>query len=82
MLILHLISTGGYKKITNFKRKGAKVMLALGGWADSAGNKYSSMVSNPAARKKFIDHAVTFLQTYNFDGLDLDWEFPGCWHVS
>lgn len=58
-----------------------KVSLALGGWNDSAGDKYSRLVNNPAARKKFIAQAVQFLEKYNFDGLDLDWEYPVCWQV-
>lgn len=58
-----------------------KVLLALGGWNDSAGDKYSRLVNNPSARRKFIEHAVPFLLKYKFDGLDLDWEYPKCWQV-
>ena len=72
---------GGYKKVTEFKNQGSKVMIALGGWGDSSGNKYSRLVADPSSRKNFIDHVVSFIQTHNFDGLDLDWEFPGCPHV-
>ncbi|XP_023243664.1 probable chitinase 10 [Centruroides sculpturatus] len=70
-----------YKKIVNLKSKNpsVKVALAIGGWGDSAGNKYSVMVSDPAKRKKFIDHVIPFLKQYGFDGLDLDWEYPNCW---
>ena len=50
--------------------------LAIGGWNDSQGDKYSRLVNNPDARKKFIDHALRFIEKYNFDGLDLDWEYP------
>ena len=58
------------------------MLLALGGWNDSAGNKYSRLVNNPEARKKFVEHAVAFLKKHNFDGLDLDWEYPKCWQVD
>ena len=64
-----------------FKKRGLKVTLALGGWNDSAGDKYSRLVNNPAARKKFVEHAVKFIEKFGFDGLDLDWEYPGCWQV-
>ena len=35
------------------KTKKKKVLLALGGWNDSAGSKYSKLVNNPAARKRY-----------------------------
>jgi len=50
------------------------VTLALGGWNDSGGSKYSILVNDPLKRRKFIQATVAYLQKYNFDGLDLDWE--------
>ncbi len=72
-----------YEKVVSKKnKKGRKVLLALGGWNDSAGDKYSRLVSSSDTRAAFIKHAVEFLKKYNFDGLDLDWEYPKCWQVA
>ncbi|KAF3422630.1 hypothetical protein E2986_01595 [Frieseomelitta varia] len=71
-----------YERVVAYKKRGLKVSLALGGWNDSAGDKYSRLVNNPAARKRFIQQAIQFLEKYDFDGLDLDWEYPVCWQVD
>merc|ERR1719285_304472 len=71
-----------YEKVTNLRKRGIKVTLAIGGWNDSLGPKYSNLVSSPAARARFNAHVVEFLLKHNFDGLDLDWEYPKCWQVD
>ena len=71
-----------YEQVTAYKSKDKKVLLALGGWNDSKGGKYSKLVSSASSRSKFIKHAVDFLTKHNFDGLDLDWEYPKCWQVD
>ncbi|XP_059054390.1 probable chitinase 10 [Achroia grisella] len=71
-----------YKRVIAYKRYGIKVSLALGGWNDSAGEKYSILVNDRSARERFVNHAVQFLEEYGFDGLDLDWEYPKCWQVD
>nr|5Y2C_A Chain A, insect group II chitinase [Ostrinia furnacalis]5Y2C_B Chain B, insect group II chitinase [Ostrinia furnacalis] len=71
-----------YEKVTALKSHGVKVLLGLGGWDDSAGDKYSRLVNNVSARRKFVVHAVDFLEQYGFDGLDLDWLYPKCWQVE
>ena len=50
--------------------------LAIGGWNEGS-EKYSKMASNPQARKQFASSALSFIRRHNFDGLDLDWEYPG-----
>ena len=38
---------------------------------------YSEMAKVPEKRQKFIESVITMLKKHNFDGLDLDWEYPG-----
>jgi chitinase len=53
-----------------------KVLLSVGGWNLGSG-PFSDMVTGPNNRAKFVNTTVTFLKKWNFDGLDLDWEYPG-----
>ena len=71
-----------FERVTALRQFGVKVMIALGGWNDSADDKYSRLVNDPAARKRFIDNVIDFIITHDFDGLDLDWEYPRCWQVN
>lgn len=68
-----------YRKFVQLKEKNPKlkILLALGGWNDSRSTKYSQLVSDPDKRSKFVSEAVKLVLEYGFDGLDLDWEYPG-----
>ena len=68
--------------MTALKSKKKKVLLAIGGWNDSEGDKYSRLVNSKASRKTFVSQVVSFLEENNFDGLDLDWEYPSCWQTE
>lgn len=72
---------GFYERIVSYKKYGAKVSIAIGGWKDSVGDKYSKLVNNAQARNRFVKDVVQFVEKYGFDGLDLDWEYPKCWQV-
>ena len=48
------------------------------GW-NAGSAAFSDMVTNDTSRGQFVSQAVQFLISNNFDGLDLDWEYPGQW---
>jgi chitinase len=74
------VDMGNYLAFTGLKNKNKalKTMLALGGWNDSItpDKKYSVLVSSPARIANFVANVVPLLKQYNFDGLDVDWEYP------
>lgn len=41
-----------------------------------ASQPFTAMVRSKESRRDFIIHAIRYLRTHNFDGLDLDWEYP------
>ncbi|XP_045471267.1 probable chitinase 2 [Harmonia axyridis] len=68
---------GGFQRITKLKKTfpHVKVTVAIGGWNEGSTN-YSRLVSAEKRRRRFVTNALNFVKKYNFDGLDLDWEFP------
>ncbi|MCL5029982.1 MAG: glycosyl hydrolase family 18 protein [Bacteroidetes bacterium] len=53
---------------------GVKVIVSVGGYGGS--NGFSPMAADTSARRKFVANLVNFCLTNNFDGADLDWEYP------
>lgn len=52
-----------------------KVMIACGGWGGCAG--FSDMANDAVLRKGFVTSTIEFIEKYNLDGTDMDWEYPG-----
>ena len=53
---------------------GAKFLLSLGGWGNHAG--FEAISGDEDLRELFIYNLISLLLTNEYDGVDLDWEFP------
>ncbi|WP_242086560.1 glycoside hydrolase family 18 protein [Aestuariivivens sediminis] len=65
------------KKLVAYKKTHPhlKVMIACGGWGGSGG--FSDMANDPELRQGFVQSTVAFINQYDLDGVDIDWEYPG-----
>ncbi|XP_047335119.1 class V chitinase-like [Impatiens glandulifera] len=57
------------------KNPDVKTLISIGGPKADV-SAFVAMASNGDARKKFIDSSIKLARDYEFDGLDLDWEYP------
>ncbi|XP_076460167.1 chitotriosidase-1-like [Babylonia areolata] len=53
-----------------------KTLLSVGGSIQTNGD-FVQIVSSESSRKHFAQNAVRHLREWGFDGLDIDWEYPG-----
>lgn len=78
MLPMNVADIELYGEFTALARNGLQTWIAIGGWSFSDEGPYrrawSDMVSTPANRAAFIDSLIVFMDTYGFQGADLDWE--------
>lgn len=73
-----------FKDLTDLKQQapGLRVWLALGGWTFSDNDTdtqpvFGEIARTPENRLKFILELEKFMLHWGFDGVDLDWEYPG-----
>lgn len=57
------------------KNPDLKVLVSVGGWTWSKNFSDASLTAE--SRRVFIDSVMSFLNRYQLDGLDIDWEYPG-----
>lgn len=57
------------------KNPDVKTLLSIGG-GNATADDFASMASQPNSRQSFIHSSISLARSYNFHGLDLDWEYP------
>lgn len=69
--------TEGMEKLKNLKNgnQNIKIMAAVGGWSEGS-TKFSKIASSEDSRNQFVQSAISFMNKWNLDGLDIDWEYP------
>ncbi|WQF88918.1 Putative glycoside hydrolase family 18, catalytic domain, glycosyl hydrolase family 18 (GH18) active [Colletotrichum destructivum] len=62
------------------RKPGLQTWVSVGGWSFNDPGPYqqafSTMSSTAENRGIFIAELMYFMETYGFDGMDLDWEYP------
>ena len=67
-----------YERVNNVKKRNPKLktLLSVGGW-NFGTLRMAAMLTNEATRENFATTSIKYLRDRNFDGLDLDFEYPG-----
>jgi chitinase len=52
-----------------------KTLISIGGWAWS--DNFSDAAATHESRLRFARSCAAFASRYRFDGIDIDWEYPG-----
>ncbi len=55
-------------------KAGVKVLLSLGGWGWD--ENFSAMSLDLAAEDRYVASVMAIIEEYDYDGIDLDWEYP------
>ncbi len=56
-----------------------KVYIAVGGWSYNdvpLQSTFEEAAKTPETRKKLVESIISVVEDYNFDGVELDWEYP------
>lgn len=60
--------------ITQAHANNVKVIISVGG--GGGGNAFKTIITTAALRTAFVNNMISFVNQYNIDGVDVDWEYP------
>lgn len=73
------LDTTLYSQVTGIKRlqPGLKVFISIGGWTFNdpgpTATTFSDLAASPSNQAQFFASLISFMSTYDFDGVDIDW---------
>ncbi len=62
------------KLVDETHRAGVKVILSLGGWGWD--DEFAAMAADAPALARYIDAVMRLVDDFDYDGVDVDWEYP------
>ncbi|KAK0049202.1 acidic mammalian chitinase [Biomphalaria pfeifferi] len=70
--------TGQWRQFNDLKKinPNFKTLLSVGGYLHGS-YRFHLMAKSQANRAEFISSTIALLRNWTFDGLDIDWEYPG-----
>ena len=72
---LYLQGTPDASLVSLAHRHQVRVLLSIGGWDDS--ENFPAVASTATIRRVFAHSCLNAVRVYGFDGIDIDWEYPG-----
>lgn len=70
------ISNGWKLKLIaeNAHKQDVKVLISVGGWGWD--QQFETVAADPSLRSAFVQNLKAFVDEYQLDGADIDWEYP------
>jgi chitinase len=60
--------------VTDAHKANVKILLSLGGWGWD--KQFAAIVGNREAEDRYVKAVMEIVDEYDYDGIDLDWEYP------
>ena len=67
------------KMVDMCHEKGVKIILGVGGWSYNnipLDPTFEKLASSDDTREKFVENVIGYVDKYDLDGIDMDWEYP------
>ncbi|XP_014246008.1 chitinase-like protein 4 [Cimex lectularius] len=71
------IDRKGFQQFADLKsmNKDLKLLAAIGGWREGS-KRFSAIARSEESRRTFAKGVIQFLRQYNFEGINIDWQYP------